>query len=139
MSTEENKDIARRWVDEVWGKQDLSAIEDLFAPDYAVNGQPLGVEGVRRSVISLRSIFGDPTVEIEDLIAERDKVVMRWTMRGTHQGAFMGVPPTGKRVTLTGINIYRVAGGKIVENHESVDLLGLLEQLGAGPGGPRDS
>jgi steroid delta-isomerase-like uncharacterized protein len=126
----DNKAIVRRWIEEVWGKRALDAIDDLFAADYAVNGQVIGPEGVRQGVAWLRTTFHDASIRVDDLIAEGDKVVMRWTLEGTHRGAFMGVAPTGKQVRLTGINIYRVVDKRILENHESVDVFGMLRQLG---------
>ena len=133
MTSEENKSVVRRWAEEVWGGRNPAVIEELFAPDYAVNGEVLGTEGVRHSAEWLRATLGDPELTIEDLVSEGDKVVMRWTMRGEHRGKFLGVAATGRRVLLEGINVYRLAGGKIAENHEVVDLYDLLRQLGAAP------
>jgi steroid delta-isomerase-like uncharacterized protein len=130
MPTQENKALVRRWIDEVWDKGNLAAVDEVFATGYIVNGQAVGTEGVKQAVTWLRSTFPGARVTIEDMIAEGDKVVACWALRGAQHGVFMDIPPTGKQVTLTGISIYRIADRKIVENRESVDVLGLLRQLG---------
>jgi steroid delta-isomerase-like uncharacterized protein len=105
-------------------------LHDPFAPP----GLPTGPQGMKDYVYDpWFAAFPDAQVTIEDQIAEGDKVVARFTMRGTHRGAFMGLAPTGKHVTLTGIGIFRVEEGKIAEFWENVDVLGLLQQLGAIP------
>lgn len=131
MTTERNKALVRRWIEQVWAGENLAAIPDLFAPGYAVNGAHVGPEGVRGSVEALRVAFPDAAVTVANLVAEGDRVVLRWTMTGEHRGAFLGVPPTGRRVTLTGINIYRISGGRIAANEEVADIAGLLRQLGS--------
>ncbi len=133
MPEEGNKDLVRRWVKEAWIGHNPKAIPEFFARDYAVNGEEIGPEGVKRSVEWLMATFGDPSVDIDDLVAEGDKVVMRWTLRGEHVGVFLGVAPTGRTIELRGINVYRMAGGRIAENHEVVDIHGLLRQLGIAP------
>ncbi len=128
-----NKVVVRRFVEEAWNGRNLAVISDLFAPDYSVNGVFVGIEGVKRAVESLRSIFGDASITIADLVAEGDRVVARWALQGEHRGEFMGVAPTGRQVELTGINIYRLAANTITENHEIIDIHGLLSQLVAKP------
>jgi steroid delta-isomerase-like uncharacterized protein len=81
----------------------------------------------------MRAAFPDTRMTIEDEIAEGDKVVIRWTIRGTHKGEYMGIAPTGKEVTVTGISVYRIERGKIVEDWSNNDMLGMLQQLGAIP------
>jgi steroid delta-isomerase-like uncharacterized protein len=125
-----NTAVIRRWV-EAWHGDNLDVLDELFAPTYAVNGRPIGLEGIKQSVRYLRTVFGDPSLTIEDLVAERDRVVLRWTLRGNHSDTFMDIPPAGNPVTLTGTNIYRLADGKVAENWENVDVYGLLRQLGA--------
>src|SRR6266516_1001355 len=95
--------------------------------------QPKGAEGVERTILQLQSGFSHFLVPIEDMLADKDKVAIRWTIRGTHQGTLMGIAPTGKSITFSGVNIYRLAGGKIVEESGMVDISGLLHQLGALP------
>ena len=81
----------------------------------------------------MRSGFPDIQWTLEEMIAEGDKVAARFTMRGTHQGAFFGVPPTGNKISVKAINFYRLSGGKIVDEHGQPDLLSLLQQIGAVP------
>src|SRR5919202_4223313 len=131
MSLEANKDVIRRLVSEVWGKGDLAAVDTLLAPSFVDHAAALGggasdIAGFKEQVREFRSAFPDGSTQIDDLIAEDDKVVLRWTDGGTHRGPFMGVAPTGKRVSLTGIDIYRLADSKIVEYWCSEDVLGLL-------------
>ena len=140
MSTEENKAVVRRMYEECnKGKEAAMAVlEELVAPDYVWHGAlPPGISpdlaGWRQGRIAFLTAFPDLHVVVEDLIAEGDKVVARLTMRGTHQGDFMALPPTGKVVTVTGIVILRFAGAKEVEHWSSVDNLGWLQQLGAIP------
>ena len=137
MSTEENKTIARRLYEEVWNTGDLDKAGEFIAPDFvdhaAPPGFPTGLEGAKQMFGMYRSAFPDLRVSAEDLIGEGDRVVARWTSRGTHQGALMGIPPTGKEVVATGIDIFRISGGKIVEHWANFDQLGMLQQLGAIP------
>lgn len=138
MSAEQNKAIIRRYFEEVWDKGNLAAEEEFVAPDVVVHAPPLpgaapGVEGAKQVVTMFRTAFPDLKVVIEDLIADSDKVVQRWTAHVTHQGQLLGIPPTGRQVTLTGINIFRFAGGKIVERWGELDTLGILQQLGVVP------
>ena len=115
----------------------------MFAADFVnrspAPGQAHDREGLTQFNLAIRAAFPDLTVTIDDLIAEGDKVVWRWSARGTQRGELMGIPPTGREVTLTGISIDRLAGGQIVERWGEIDNLGLLQQLGAipapGPGG----
>ena len=136
MSIEENKAIARRWSEEVWGKGNLAAIDELFATDFVFNYPIAGAtpdrEGYKQSVTSLRASFADVHCVAEDTVAEGDKVAVRWTWGGTHsKGDYMGIAPTGKQVTITGISILRIAGGKIVEERGEMDNLSFMQQLGA--------
>ena len=136
MATEENKAIHTQWVEESWNKQNLAISDELLAPDIVVHGMQLptpGVEGVKQIVVAFLTAFPDAHMTTDDLIAEGDKVGSRWTFRGTHQGELMGIPPTGKQVTLTGISIDRIVNGNIVERWLEFDQLGLLQQLGAIP------
>jgi steroid delta-isomerase-like uncharacterized protein len=137
VSAEENKAVSRRVLQEVIGKGNLDVIDQLIAADYAyfAPGSPevRGPEGYRQLVTMYRSAFPDLTMTEDDILAEGDKVVMRWTGSGTHRGELMGIPPTGKRVNVSGILISRFAGGKIVEEHEIFDALGMLQQLGVVP------
>lgn len=141
MSTEENKALVRYWIDEALNKGNLAVVDEFIPPGYVghnpnhpLAGQPLGPEEVKEHVVTmLRTAFPDLHQSIEDLIAEGDKVVVRSTFRGTHQGLFAGRAPTGKRFEMTSIEIFRLADGKIAEHWINVDMLGMMQQLGALP------
>ena len=137
MSTEENKTIIRRWIEDAWGKGDLAALSEIAAADLvdhnATPGLPPGAEGQKAIILMLRSAFPDGTNTLEDVIVEGDKVVDRHTFRGTHTGEFFGIPPTGKQVMFTAMEITRIANGKIMEIWHQEDLMGLMQQLGAIP------
>lgn len=134
MSTEENKALMRRWLEEVANAQKLEAVDEVFAPTFvdhaALPDQPPGSAGIKWFLSIIWAAFPDWHYTIEDLIAEGDKVVARVTVRGTHQGDFLGIPSTGKQATMTEIQIVRVAFGQIVDMWANVDLLGMLQQLG---------
>ena len=137
MSTQENKVIARRFI-QVWGQGSLDTLDELAAPNfsvyYPVLNQPMyGPEAFKQLLMGTRSAVPDAAIECLDEIAEGDKVVVRWTVHGTHQGVFLGIPPTGKRVTWSGITIYRIVDGKVVEERGEEDALGLMQQLGVIP------
>jgi len=137
MSTQENKNIARRFI-QVWGDGDLDIIEELAAPSLSVQYpiMPQVVQGskaFRKVMENFRSAFPDSELKIEEEIAEGDKVVIRWSFSGTHQGILLHFPPTGKRVKWTGITIYRIADGKIMEEKGEEDFLGFLRQIGSVP------
>src|SRR5262245_19594497 len=138
MSTEANKLLVRRWYDEVLNGPDLAVADEIVAADFAINGQPIGREGIKQAAAWVRSIFPDLHVTIEDVVAEGDRVVTRFSARATHRGELMGVPPTGKTATLAGVHVDRIADGRIVERWETVDLLGLLQGLGATVAPPRE-
>jgi steroid delta-isomerase-like uncharacterized protein len=137
MSTEENKALEERSAAEVWNKGNLAVAEEVYATDVVVHGLPpelpSGVEGVKATVRAYRAAFPDFRLTVEDLIAEGDRVVGRWTLRGTHKGELFGIPATGKQVMITGINIDRIADGRIAESWSSADQLGLMQQLGVVP------
>jgi predicted ester cyclase len=137
MSIEDNKALVRRFVEELFNQKHLAIIDELIdanyldhTPDVAL---PPGPEGYRQFASLNLTAFPDSHIIIEDQIAEGDKVVSRYTSQGTHTGDFMGIAPTGKSITITGIEINRIAAGKIVEGWSNFDLLGLLQQLGVLP------
>ena len=136
MSTEDNKALFRRWC-EVISQNRLDRVEEIIAPDEVDHalppGIPSGLEGVKQIFTLLHTAFPDLQIEIEDLIAEGDEVVGRVTARGTHEGEFMGIAPTGKPVSFNAIDVVRIARGKIVERWSQADNLALLQQLGAVP------
>jgi steroid delta-isomerase-like uncharacterized protein len=138
MSLDRNKTIIRRYFDEAWNQGRLDLLDEIIAPNYinhdpAVPGLPAGPQGLKPILAGFRAAFPDLHFTIEDLIAADDKVVTRWTMRGTHQGEFAGLAPTGQRVTTGGIQIERLVNGQIVEHWRKSDDLGLMQQLGAFP------
>ncbi len=136
--SEQNKAIARRAL-EVFGNGDLDALDELVgerAVDHDTqnpHADILGPEGVKRTVAMYRAAFSDLRITVEDQIAEGDKVVNRWTAKGTQDGDLPSLPATGRTNTVTGISIDRIEDGKIVESWGNWDTLGMLQQLGAMP------
>ncbi len=137
MSTEENKEIERRIVEEIYNKKNLAPTDEIIDTNWVYHGtggmEFRGPEGFKQFVTMGITAFPDCHITIEDMIAEGDRVVDRFTFRGTHKGDFMGIAPTGKQVTFTGIVICRFAGGKEVEVWEVTDELGMMQQLGVIP------
>lgn len=137
MSIEENKALAIR-LTQASGQEAVAQLRELLSPDFVwhIAGPPprtLNREQYIQGVEMGAQALSDQSVTIEDAIAEGDKVVLRVTIRGTHTGQFMGVAPTGKQVVFTNVFIRRIVAGKIVEEWQSPDALGLLKQLGAFP------
>jgi steroid delta-isomerase-like uncharacterized protein len=136
MSAEENKAMQRRLFAEFFSKGKLEVADEIFASDHVYYNPetPEGIhgpEGMKRFVVgTFRSAFPDLRGTVEDQVAEGDKVVMRWTARGTHQGELQGLPPTGKRVKVAGMVVSRSAEGKFVESWEVYDTMGMMRQLG---------
>ena len=135
--SEENKALVRRWFAEV-DKGNEQIVDDLIAVDYIDHNPPLpdmapGREGVKQANALLLAAFPDVRHTIEDQIAEGDKVVTRVTGRATFHGAILGIPPTGKLITIEGISIHRIAAGQFVEHWAVADNLSLYQQLGAIP------
>jgi steroid delta-isomerase-like uncharacterized protein len=133
MSTEQNEAIARRYYEEVWDKGNLAEIDALVAPEIVLNGWAPGLDGLKQVITSTRTSFPDQHHTLEDIIAAGDKVVVRFKFHGTHKGTYRGIAPTDQPLMYTGIGIWRIAGGKLVEHWSNIDLLGLLQQLGAVP------
>jgi predicted ester cyclase len=133
MSIEENKALIHRYYEEVWNKGNHDATDTFFATDgidhNAPPGSPPGFVFMKQFHAMARAAFPDIRITVEDLIAEGDKVVGRFTASGTQQGEFMDIPPTGKPFT----RIYRINNGKIVECWGLFDQMGLMQQLGAIP------
>lgn len=132
----QNKQLARYIFEEIENKGNLAVADEIFANDF-VNHTPFGnmhgPEGAKQFATMLRTAFPDLHINIEDQIAEGDKVASRWTAIGTHQGTFQGLPPTGRPIEITGMVITRIANGKIVEQWGNPDLLSMMQQLGAIP------
>jgi steroid delta-isomerase-like uncharacterized protein len=136
MGAATNKEIVRRLGVEPW-EGNVGVIDELVTSDYVGHdpSQPdlHGPDGVKGFITTYLSAFPDGRITIDEQLAEGDLVASRWTGRGTHQGDLMGIPPTGKQVTVSGITISRVKNGKVVEEWSNWDTLGLLQQLGAVP------
>jgi steroid delta-isomerase-like uncharacterized protein len=113
--------------------RDPDVVDSFFAPDFVSHnnppGFPPGVDGVKQFFAMFRDAFPDVTVAIDELVADGDRVAVATTFTGTHQGELMGMAPSGKRVSVTGIDIVRVAGGRIVEHRGLTDIVGLMRQL----------
>ncbi len=136
MSTEENKKISWRLQEEVFGQRKLQLLDELLAPDYVSHapGDPelsRGPEGIEEVVRAYHAAFPDITFVVEKQVAEGDMVVTRWTARGTHRGEFMGVPPSGRRIEVSGMSMDRISGGRIVENWNNWEALEMMRQIGA--------
>lgn len=136
MSTESNKELVRRFYDEVWNKGNVDFSYEVFAEGYARHdlrpGNPVGGPGGQKQIASdFRAAFPDVRQQVDLIIAEGDFVVARWTMQGTHSGEWGGVAPTGKPVHISGVNIFRFQNGKVVEIWNHRDDLGMMQQLGA--------
>ncbi|GAC1533543.1 MAG: ester cyclase [Herpetosiphon sp.] len=138
MSTEFNKALVRRWIEEGWNTGDLTIIDTVYAPDIVQHdpASPVAVtssEGLRMYVSGFLSAFPDLHFSIDDLLAEDDKVLWRFTARGTHTGPLMDIPPSGKRATVTGMALFRLAHGKVAEVWVNIDTLGMLQSIGVIP------
>ena len=137
MSTEQNKSIVRRWVEEGWNKGNLEVVDQVYAPNY-VQHEPApetvnSSETLKQYVGTYLTAFPDLNLSIDDLVAEGDKVVWRFTSTGTQTGPFMGMPATGKTGNITGLVMFRLENSRIVEGWVNIDALGLLQQLGVIP------
>jgi len=137
VSAEKNKALARRFREEIWKSGNLAIADEIYDHDAVIHvNDPLtpdfgkGPQAFKQIVTMYLTAFPDVNCTIEDLVVEGDKVVARWTGRGRHQGNLGNTAPTGKQVTVTGIDIHRIAGGKIKETWTNWDALGMLQQLG---------
>jgi steroid delta-isomerase-like uncharacterized protein len=138
MSTEQNKASAHQFIEEVLNQGIMSRINELLAPDFVEHeelppGVPRDREGVTLLMTMLRSAFPDFKATIDDMIAEGDKVVVRMTWTGTQQGEFMGMPPSGKPMSIGVIDIFRMEKDKLVEHWGLSDTMSMMEQLGEMP------
>lgn len=137
MSAQENKQVVRRLIEEPW-TGNLDVIDELVDSSYVGYDpslpEPLrGPEGVKENVAGYRSAYSDGRITVDEQIAEGDVVATRWTGRGTHDGELMGISPTRKQVTVSGLTLSRLSNGKVVEEWTNWDTLGMLQQLGAVP------
>jgi steroid delta-isomerase-like uncharacterized protein len=136
VSADTNKEIVRRLGVEPW-EGNLGVIDELVAPNYVGHDPAMpdqqGPEGIKEFITGYLAAFPDGRITIDDQFASGDLVATRWMGRGTQTGELMGIPPTGKQVTITGITISRVEKGKVVEEWTNWDMLGMLQQLGVVP------
>jgi steroid delta-isomerase-like uncharacterized protein len=137
VSTEENKALVRRFVDEVQSAGNIDALDEICSPEFVNHSAPPGVppnrEGVKQLTAMFRQAFPDSYFIVEDMMAEGDKVATRKTFHGTHQGEFMGIPPTGQQVNMGLIDVVHIVDGRVVEHWVVADNLGMMQQLGIVP------
>jgi len=135
MSTEENKALLRRYIKEVWDEQNPAAVDEFLAPDYKRHRsptiEPLTRDDQKQLLTKFRAAFPDIQLTVEEIIAEDDRVAFRSTIRATHQNEFLGIAPTGKKVTVGLVDVIHIENGKFVEQWGGPDLLDLVQQLGA--------
>lgn len=129
-----NKAAIRRYIEEVWNKGNLAVADEVFAPTF-VDHDPrypgiVSLDRLKHLFTTFRAAFPDIHTEVEDLLTEGDKVLLRYAWTGTHKGEFLGIAPTGKNVRVTGLALYRFVDGKVVEAWANADDLGLLQQVG---------
>jgi steroid delta-isomerase-like uncharacterized protein len=134
----ELKELVSRFHDEVWSEGNLDLIDEVIAEDYvehnpAVPYEVRGREAYKQNVETFRTAFPDLSFTEEDVIAEGDRVVTRLTARGTHDGEFMDAEPTGNTFEVTGITIWRIEDGKVVEAWVQADIMGMMQQIGLAP------
>jgi steroid delta-isomerase-like uncharacterized protein len=136
--SEQNKTVVRRLFEELWNKGTLPVADELIAPTYthhdtATPDVGRGPESEKKRVTMYRNAFADFRLTIEDIIAEGETVMARWTCRGAHKGELNGIAPTGKQISISGVTVARIASGKIVEGWVNWDALSLMQQLGVVP------
>jgi steroid delta-isomerase-like uncharacterized protein len=134
----ESKAIVRRLYEEVWNKRKLEVISELISPSHAlqapnVSGSSIGPEAYKRQVLVFLEAYPDLHWTIEDTIAEKDKIVACWTFSGTHKGDYMGIAATNRKVSVDGITVHHIVGGKIMDSYGYFDVLGMIKQLGVAP------
>ncbi len=136
--SEGNKNVVRRLFEEVWNKGNLQVTDDLFTPNYTHHDSSTpdvgrGPESEKKRVALYRNAFPDLRLTIDDIIAEGETVVARWSCRGTHKGDLNGIAPTGNHFNITGVSIARFTNGKMSEGFVNWDALGLMQQLDVVP------
>jgi len=135
--SEENKALIHYWCDEGFNKNNMAIADEVYASNVFYHepsaGEVIGLEPLKQFVVTWRAAFPDSRLRIDEQVAEDNRVATRWTFTGTHQGNFRGLAPTGRAINFTAMYFYRFDGGKVVEIHAMVNLLRLLQQLGAVP------
>jgi steroid delta-isomerase-like uncharacterized protein len=134
----ENKIIVRRLYEEIWNKRKIGLMTEILSPSHALHdpvasGSQVGPESYQRRVEELTTAFPDLRFSIEDTVEEKDKFAVFWVISGTHQNEFMGVPATGKKISVEGITIHHLSKGRILDSFVEWDALGLMRQLGVTP------
>ena len=136
MSTEANKSLVRRYYEDVLNGGNVGLLDELAVPDYDEHGpfpgQPNGIEGLKARIGAILASFR-PVFTLHELIADGETVVAYWTNTGTHQGEFMGIPPSGRTVTISGVDIHRLRDGRMAEHWHVIEELQMLQQLGVIP------
>jgi steroid delta-isomerase-like uncharacterized protein len=132
VDLDHNKALARRVFEEIFSRGEVAKIDDTYAPDFVDESRGGGStpDLIRRAVAGWRAACPDLAMQVEDVLAEGNEVVVRWTATGTHKGEWKGLPPTGRHIRVTGESLFRFAGGKIAREWTQLDWLGLYEQLG---------
>ncbi len=129
-----NKALVRRYYEQVLNAGNLNVLDELLAPNYkrylTANAAPLDAAAQKKRLAGMRAVFPDLNITLDDLIAEGDRVTARMTIRGTQKAAFMGIPPTGKQVTVSAVEVIRIENGKLVEHWGGADNMDLAQQLG---------
>ena len=136
MSLEENKELVRRLAEEGINQGNIPAVNQLLSSDFVLHhptGQEFSRETYGKNLIMSRNAFPDSHMDILDLFGRGDRVACRWMLHGTHKGVYQGMPPTGNKFSIQGINIFRIADGKIVEIWSQSNTLGMMQQLGMIP------
>jgi steroid delta-isomerase-like uncharacterized protein len=137
MSEQENVAIMRRWFQEVWNEGRTETVTELLAPNAIGIGQAEHDSIIRDPkdflvlMANLRGAFPDIHINVDDAFGSGDKVIVRWTMRGTHTGGHLGIARSGKEVSVTGMSLVRISGGKLVEGWDNWDQLKLMQTIGA--------
>jgi steroid delta-isomerase-like uncharacterized protein len=134
----DNKAIVRRLYEEVWNKRRLELVDDLISPSHALHdpnlsGSAVGPEAYKRQVTRFITAFPDLRFTVEDIVGEKEKLAVAWTISGTHKGEFMGIPATNKKVSVDGITISHIVDAKIMDSYLSWDAWGMMQQLGVVP------
>lgn len=133
--SDQTKAVAKRWAEEIWNNGDFSSAHEYVADDIHFRSSQApafnGIETLKEMVAGHRAAFPDGHFTIDEEIAEGEAVAHRWTFRGTHEGEFLGVAPTGRTIDVTGTAVTRIRDGKVVEHLADVDMLSVLQQMGA--------
>lgn len=136
MTLEENKQVAKRFIQEVFVKTDMDAVDELATDDFTPHSwgeMPPGRDSLKAAQQRVSQGLSDARMTVEDVIAEGDRVAVRLTSHGRHDGEFMGMPASGKEYTISEIHIFRIRDGQVAEHWRDADMLGLMQQLGALP------